>query len=184
MKSARIARFGALAAAIALVGATFAAPAVGAKPKALKCGQFAPGVEEAAEAEVIKITKKATEAKPVVMEYEQGPAFYPATSESTYFNIQVFGPSSGLYIRQEFDNRSDIDLYLLDGAGEEVASSGAFNPAPVPGVFDAGGNGGTGFESINGYPAATCEGFTIDSTAYATFGTPVTLKIWLGEPAS
>ena len=178
MRSVR--RAVAVCAVVMLVAAIFVSPA-GAKK--LKCGQFTPGVEEAAEAEVVKITPKATEAKPVAIDYEHAASLYPASVEHLYFNVQVFGPSSGLYILQEFDDHSDIDLYLLDGAGEEVASSGAFNPAPIPGVTDAGGNGGTGYESINGYAVETCQGFTIDSSAYATMGTPVSLKIWLGEPA-
>jgi len=183
----KVVRFIAVGAAIALVGATFVSPAVAAKKgKAPKCGQFAPGVEEAAEAEVLKVTPKATEAKPLVIEYEHGPALWPKT-EHLYFNIQIFGPSSGLYVRQEFSDRHDLDLYLFDGAGEEVASSGAFNPTPVavgPLDFTSGGNGGTNYESINGYPVATCEGFTIDSTNFASPGTATVLKIWLGEPAA
>lgn len=182
--SSRGARLVAVAACMALSAAIFIAPAASAKKKGLKCGQFTPGVEEAAEAELIKVTPKATEENPVVVEYEHAASLYPASTEHIYYNVQVFGPSSGLYILQEFDNQSDIDLYLFDAAGEEVASSGAFNPAPIPGVTDAGGNGGSGFESIPGHPVATCEGFTIDSSAYATMGTPVTLKLWLGEPAA
>ena len=180
MNVARSMRVVALGAVAALVLSATVVPTAHAGKK-LKCGQFSSGVEDAAEAELVKITPKATEEKPVVIEYEHGPALYPASTESLYFNIQSFGPSSGLYILQEFDNHSDIDLYLYDGAGEEVASSGAFNPLPIPGVTDAGGNGGTGYESINGYPVSTCEGFTIESLAYATFGTPATLKIWFGE---
>ena len=185
MKAARITRVVAVFSAVALVGAVFAAPATAGKKKgkALKCGSFAAGVEDAAEAELVKVTKKATEAKPVVIEFEHAPSIAEVHQEHLYFNVQVFGPSSGLYIREEFDDHSDIDLYLYNGAGEEVASSGAFNPLPIPGYTDAGGNGGAGFESIPGHPAATCEGFTIESSAYATMGTPVTLKLWLGEPA-
>ena len=181
MKAARITRLAAVIGAVALVGSVFATPATAGKK--LKCGQFASAVEGAEEAELIKVTKKATEAKPVVIEFEHAASMYPAANEHLYYNVQVFGPSSGLYIREEFDNYSDIDLYLYNGAGEEVASSGAFNPLPIPGYTDAGGNGGTGYESIPGHPVSTCEGFTIDSTAYATMGTPVTLKLWLGEPA-
>lgn len=182
----RIARLVAVCAVVTLVAGIFVAPAAVAKKKSkgVKCGAFTPGVEEAAEAELIKVTPKATEEKPVVVEYEHAASLYPVSSEHLYYNVQVYGPSSGLYILQEFDNYSDIDLYLMDAAGEEAASSGAFNPAPIPGATDAGGNGGSGFESINGHPVATCDGFTIDSSAYATMGTPVTLKIWLGEPAA
>lgn len=183
--SFRAARLIAVVASLTLVAAIFVAPAaVAKKKKGLKCGQFTPGVEEAAEAELIKVTPKATEEAPVTVEYEHAASLYPASTEHLYYNVQIYGPTSGLYILQEFDNQSDIDLYLLDAAGEEVASSGAFNPAPIPGVTDAGGNGGSGFESIPGHPVATCEGFTIDSSAYATMGTPVTLKLWLGEPAA
>lgn len=180
MHTVRPWRVAALVATLALVLGTLAVPTAHAGKK-LKCGQFAPGVEDAAEAKVVKITPKATEKKPIVIEYEHGPSLYAVSQEHLYFNIQVFGPPSGLYILQEFDNQSDIDLYLYDGAGEEVASSGAFNPAPIPGVTDANGNGGMGYESINGFPVATCEGFTIESSAYATFGTPASLKIWFGE---
>ena len=182
MASVRPLRAVMIGAVVTLILGGLAAPTAQAKKaKALKCGQFSPGIEEAADAEVVKVTTKATEQKPVVIDYEHGPSLYPAAQESLYFNVQVYGPASGLYILQEFDNQSDIDLYLYDAAGEEVASSGAFNPAPIPGVTDAGGNGGSGYESINGYATGTCEGFTIESAAYATFGTPATLKIWLGE---
>ncbi|MBW3594903.1 MAG: hypothetical protein KY391_04935 [Actinobacteria bacterium] len=184
MKAARITRFVAVLAAVALVGGVFVAPATAGKKK--KCGQFTPGVEAAAEGEVVTITKKATEAKPVVIEYEHGPAG-PSNpfdgshllNEEKFFNIQVNGPASGLYILQEFSDFHDLDLYLLDGGGGEVASSGAFNPTPV-GPFSSGGNGGTNYESISGYPVATCEGFTIRSNAYLTPGTDATLTIWLG----
>ncbi len=182
MNTARPIRAVALTAVLALaLGSVLMPVAHAGKKKALKCPAFASAVEGAEEAELVKVTPKATEEKPVVIEYEHGSAFPGPGQEHLYFNIQAFGPPSGLYILQEFDNRSDIDLYLYDAAGEEVASSGAFNPAPIPGVTDAGGNGGMGYESINGYPTATCEGFTIESDAYATFGTAATLKIWFGE---
>ena len=180
----RITRLVAVLAAMTLVAALSVAPAAAKKSKGVKCPAFTSGVEDAADAELLKITPKATEAKPITIEYEHAASLYPASTEHLYYNVQVFGPSGGLYILQEFDNYSDIDLYLLDGAGEEVASSGAFNPAPIPGYTDADGNGGTGFESIKGHPVSTCDGFTIDSSAYATMGTPVTLKIWLGEPSA
>ena len=179
------ARLVAVAACIGLLAAIFVAPAaVAKKKKGLKCGQVTSGVEDAAEAELIKVTPKATEEAPVVVEFEHAASLYPVSTEHIYYNVQAFGPPSGLYILQEFDNQSDIDLYLYDAAGEEVASSGAFNPVPIPGVTDAGGNGGSGFESIPGHPVATCEGFTVESSSYATMGTPVTLSLWLGEPAA
>lgn len=179
----KIVRIVALMASAALIAGAFAtAPALAGKKKgkALKCGQFTAGVEDAASAPVLQVTPSHTEAAPLVVEFEHGAAM-PLTAEHIYHNVQVVGPASGLYIREEFDSYSDIDLYLYDAAGEEVASSGAFNQAPVPGVFDADGNGGMGYESINGLATATCAGYTIESASYLTFGTPVTLKIWLGE---
>ena len=182
MNTVRPIRAVALVAVLALAAGSVLMPVAhaGKKKKALKCPAFASAVEGAEEAELFKVTPKATEEKPVVIEYEHGSAFPGPGQEHLYFNIQVYGPASGLYIRQEFDNQSDIDLYLYDAAGEEVASSGAFNFAPV-GPFSSDGNGGSGYESINGFPVETCDGFTIDSDAYATFGTAATLKIWFGE---
>jgi hypothetical protein len=183
----------ALVATVALVaGAFFAAPAEAAKKgpkkkKAVKCSAFTAGIEEAKEAKVVPISKKATEAAPVKIEYEHGMAG-PSNpvdgsqlfNEWLYFNIQVTGPSSGLYIKQEFSDRHDIDLYLYDAAGEEVTHSGGFNPAPV-GPFSSGGNAGTNYESISGVATSTCTGYTIGSNAYLTNGTDVTLSIWFGE---
>ncbi len=170
-----------LASAALVAGAFFAVPAEAAKKKKVKCSAFTPAVEGSEEAPVVKITPAATEEKPVEIKLEHGPALYPVSTEDLYANIQVYGPSGGLYIRSEFSDYHDIDLYLFDAAGEEVASSGAFNPAPVPGLLDAGGNGGTNYESIPGFAATQCAGYTINSHAYATYGTEVTLKVWLGE---
>jgi hypothetical protein len=174
----------ALVATAALVaGAFFAVPAEAAKKKkkAIKCSAFTPGVEDAGEAKLLKVTSKNTEKKPAVVEFEHGPALSPVQTEDFYVNIQVAAPAQGLYIHEEFADRHDIDLYLFDAAGEEVASSGAFNPAPVPGVTDAGGNGGTNYESIPGFAVDQCAGFTINSHAYATYGTPATIHVWLGK---
>lgn len=174
-------RIVALVASAALIGGAFASPAAaGKKKKAVKCGAFSPGVEDAAEAAVLKVTPKHTEDAPLVIEVEHGPALWPAHTEDKYANVQISGPASGLYIREEFPPNQDIDLYLFDAAGEEVASSGAFNPVPVPGLLDAGGNGGPTWESINGFAVATCTGLTINSHAYATPGTKATIKVWLG----
>ena len=183
MRSPRFIRTIAVVGLSALVlGAFVAAPAGAAKKKALKCSAFTPGIEGAAEAEVVKVTPKATEEKPVVIELEHGMAGPSEASlnEEQFFNIQIYGPSSGLYILEEFSDRHDVDLYLYDAAGEEVASSGAFNMAPV-GPFSAGGNGGSNYESIPGFPVSTCEGYTIRSNAYLTSGTAATIKLWFGE---
>lgn len=177
-----------LAVAALVIGAFVALPAEAAKKKALKCSPFAPAVEGAAESPVVKITPKATEKAPVEIKIEHGMAgpTNPVDgsdlfNEWKYANIQIFGPASGLYIREEFSERHDIDLYLYDAAGEEVESSGGFNTAPVSPFFDAGGRAGTNYESIPGYPVSPCQGFTIGSNAYLTYGTEATIKIWFGE---
>lgn len=181
-----------------LVGAFAAVPAEAAKKKK-KPFACAPATatppaegnsgnpEEAAEAEVLNLTAAATEEKPLVIEYEHGQAIADLGMEDTkYFAFQVVSktPGAGVYILQEWPGQeSDIDLYLSDSSGAEVASSGAFNPAPVPILLDSGGSGGQGFESISGYPADPCSPYTIESKAYLTPGEDMTLKLWLGEAA-
>jgi hypothetical protein len=169
------------------------------KPKTLTCQTFVPGVEAAAEAEVLKVDDTHTEEAPLVIEYEHGPAgpSNPVNgsnllNEELFFNIQSYSksPTAGLYILQEFDIDSDLDLYLYNAAGEEIESSGAFNQAPVvtPAVpvvgsidLSDGGKGGMGYESISGFEVEQCAGYTIRSNAYLTPGTAVTMSIWLGE---
>lgn len=176
----RSVRVGAALASLALLAAAFASPAAAKK---VKCGAFASSMEGAADAPLVKVTPKHTEEKPLTVEVEHGPALYPVATEDKYVNLQVVAPNTALYIREEFPPNQDIDLYLYDSAGEEAASSGAFNPAPVPGVLDAGGNGGATWESINGFAVPSCSPWTINSHAYMTPGTTATLKIWLGQPA-
>lgn len=188
MHSSRVRALSCAAGVLLLVGAVGAEGLAGPGKKGKKkrpCPAFAPGVEDAQEAETLKVTRKATEKKPLAIEFEHGPAAPEVATESLYFNLQVQpkAKQTGLYLRLEFDDQSDVDLYLYDESGEEAAVSGAFNPAPIPGATDAGGNGGPGFESIPGHAAARCEGFSVESRAYLTQGTPAVLKAWLGKPA-
>jgi hypothetical protein len=170
-----------IASAGMLVGALGAAPAHGKKKKPKPtCPAFTSAVEGAEEAETLVVTPKATEAKPLEQELEFAPAL-PLNAEHFFTNVQSLSPKHTLNIRLEFDGDSDIDLYLYDEAGEEVASSGAFNPAPIPGVTDAGGNGGSGFESIPDFAASQCAGYTIESASYMTPGTAAILKVWLAK---
>lgn len=196
MRTRPVVRTLALATTAALIAGAFSAPAHAGKK--LKCAAFKP-VEpasdagekaEAVEAPVVKLSPKHTEEKPFVAEYSHGPAYWdtltqtPIHEDTVYFNFQVFSkaPTSGLHVRLEWPapSPSDIDLYLFDSAGERVASSGAFNPVPAPGL-NAGGNGGQGFESIPGFAAGSCSGFTVESRAFITPGEDMTLKAWLGE---
>ncbi len=191
MKSRSVRTLAVLASAGLIVGAFAAGPADAAKkkkkPKTLTCDTFTPGMEEAAEAEVVKITPAATEENPVVIEYEHGMAGpsiplvgHPGLTESQYFNIQLYGaPNTGLWLKQEFSDRHDLDLYLFNEAGEEVAHSGGFNTLPQ--AYDSDGNATENSENIPGYPGDQCAGYTIESIAYLTPGTDVKLSIWYGE---
>lgn len=189
MKSRSMRTLSVLASVGLIVGAFAAGPADAAKKKKkkLSCAPATSAIEAAAEAPLVRVTSKATEEKPIVVEFEHPESLVqehealPDTQDEQYVNIQVVSKATeGLYIKEEFEDRHDIDLYLYDGAGEEVASSGAFNAAPV-GPFSAGGNGGENFESIPGFPADPCALYTAESAAYATPGTPVKMSIWVGE---
>ena len=198
MRSGRVIRTLAVVASVGLIFGAFVAPAEAGKKKKKKvaaCPTFAPSEPttdshegaEALEAPVQKVTAAHTEAAPLVIEHEHGMAYWdtvtqtPVQESTEFFNFQAEG-AGGLHIRAEWPGvQNDIDLYLYSD-GERVSSSGAFNPAPVPLVFDAGGNGGQGFESIPGYPVAACNGLTLESRAFISTGDTVTLKVWLGEP--
>ncbi|MGH2694637.1 MAG: hypothetical protein ACRDJJ_07430 [Actinomycetota bacterium] len=175
----------AVTASVALVFSALWATPAEAQKKKIKCPAFSAGYEDAAEAETIKVTDKATEKKPVTVEFDHPPSLVAVADDYKYYNVQIFSKArqTGLYIREEFNEVSDIDLFLYDEGGEEVASSGAFNPAPIPGLTDADGNGGSGYESISGFATERCAGFSIESHAFLTPGTDVALTIWLGKPA-
>ncbi len=193
MKARSIRTLAVMASVGLIVGALAAGPADAAKKKKPACAPYATAVEAAAEAPVVQVSDAATEEKPVVVEFEhpaslvQEAAQLPDTQDEQYVNIQVTSKApAGLYVKEEFNSRHDIDLYLYNDAAEEVASSGAFNPAPVappvgPYNLNADGRGGESWESIAGFEAAPCQGFTAESIAYATTGTPVKMTIWLGE---
>lgn len=193
MKSRSVRTLAVLASAGLILGAFVAGPADAAKKKKKPaCAPYATAVEAAAEGPVVQVTEAATADAPVVVEFEHPASLVqeapqlPDTQDEKYVNIQVTSKApAGLYVKEEFNSRHDIDLYLFDEAGEEVASSGAFNPAPVNVAdridFSSGGRGGETFESITGFEAAPCQGFTAESIAFATPGTPVKMTIWLGE---
>ena len=196
MRSGRTIRSVAVLASAALVlGALVAAPAAAGKKK---CARYAPAAPqsnadtaaEAPSAKVLKVTARATEAKPVTVELDQGPGFWiydaelhqtPVIDSTQFVNVQVVGANKGLYIRQEWatPSISDLDLYMYDVTGAEVGGSGAFNPAPLPVISSQ--TGGMGYEQVSGFDAPNCTGFTIESRSYATTGETVTLKFWLGD---
>ena len=196
----------ALLAGLALVVGAFGAGSTAAKKKKKKkkppvaaCPAFAakpPGADSESlqkdkvpAATLVKVTEAATEAKPVEVKLEHGQALWSPTQtpiqEDTEFvrlQVQSKTPTAGLYIRQEWaaPSLSDLDLYLTDKAGEEVAASGTSNVSPVP--IPAGGQdtGAQGFESISGFAALKCGDYVIKSRPFTTAGEDVTIKIWLG----
>ncbi|HVF53339.1 MAG TPA: hypothetical protein VNC78_06985 [Actinomycetota bacterium] len=171
-------------AAVALLLGALAVPAT-AKPSK-GCPKFKPGVAPASEAQVLKVTDKATVDKPLVVNFTHATALplpdmepLPVTEERLYYNIQLVTKSHapGLFILEEFEDVSDIDLYLYDASGTEVASSAVFNPVPQGPL--GGPTGGNGYESVPGLDSTPCAGYTIESRAVLTEGSAATLKIWL-----
>jgi hypothetical protein len=187
-----------------LVGALVsgsAAPASAAK----RCKPFKPGTPisdspsavDAKNEKVVKITDKATAAKPHTFTYDHGPAAWllanpqdptgssqVAIQEDTkWFNIQVDSKKRfvGLYVRQEWaaESPSDMDLYIYDKSGSQVGTSGEFNAVAGQGLGT--GDGGLGYEQVLGMGVTDCSGYTIESRAFTTAGEAMTLKVWLGS---
>lgn len=152
---------------------------------------------EATSAPVMKVTDKHTEAKPLVIDYDHGPAFWfiqdpmgtqgqrALIEDTKWFNIQVDSKARdvGLHIRQQWDPNSpdDFDLYLYDKSGGAFGQSATFNWAEgvAPGTL-GGGDGGLGYEQVLGLLASRCQGITIESRAFTTPGRAMQLVIWLG----
>jgi len=189
-----------------IVGAVAVGPAGAVKKEKGKAFSCAPATApvptegtssnaaDAAKVPVVNVTSAATEAKPLTFEFAlesaaHDPMFHTRIKESTvYHAFQVVSkkPGTGLYTKLTWPGaESDIDFYMYDSSGTMVATSGAFNPLPLDtGVahdFSAGGNGGTGFESIPGFPAAPCSPYTFESKAFLTPGETATLSVWLGK---
>ncbi len=162
------------------------------------CAPFTPG-EAGAEAKTTVVTDAATAEAPVVVEFDTEMGLgddlglqqtsYDETS-SVYQNIQVdsANPSAGLYVKIEFADRHDYDLYLLNAAGETAANSGVFNPVPEAaeegiggGSPEGGWEAGSDYESVIGINTADCAGYTAQIKSYLTTGGPVTMSTWLGE---
>lgn len=166
------------------------------KPPAVPaCPAYVPG-EQGAEAETTIVTDAATEEKPVELEFDAGRGLGgpliggvpvpPDQTKHNYHNVQIDSQAAevGLYLRLEFPDRRDYDLYLLYPDGSEASHSGDFNPvheALSCGAATTQCQSGSNFESINGIKTSDCQGWTVDSVAYLTEGGKVKLKMWLGE---
>lgn len=176
-------------AAILLVAAP-ATPSAGAGA----CKKFTPSVsesqsgehDEARDAKVVTVTDSATEDRPLIFEYAHGPgldmgASYPVViADGVFFNFQVGSarPTASVNLRAEWATPShqDVELYLYDSHGHEVAASASFNA--VPAVYNA-DDDDNGLEQIIGFGALRCEGLTLESQGGITTGVDVALSVWL-----
>lgn len=147
--------------------------------------------EKGADAETVVVTEEATEEKPIEIPVAAPQGVFPVSGGDVYQNIQVdtSGGEKGLFIRYEFPEYEDLDLYLYEAGNDEaVAQAAGFNQAPVvPGETDGTGNGGhseMGAEQIDGHPSADCAGFTAEMHSFLTEGGEYLLKVWLADPAA
>jgi hypothetical protein len=176
-----------------LVGAIAAGPAEARKKKRCRAYSSA-GVGK--DAKLTVVTDKATAKKPleVALPTEPGLGFSSPDPESgqgpvsyAYHNVQVDTKrrAAKLFVRVEFLELWDYDLYLRPDGGAASHWAAGFNQAPfVPGVTDGTGQGGhseIGAEEIHGADSLDCAGYTVDVTSATTPGGDVTVKLWLGK---
>jgi hypothetical protein len=155
------------------------------------CKPFKPGApqspsaeaEEAVDAEVNKVTDKATEKKPLTVEFTQAPGMWAdaetaVVEGSEFLNFQVISKSASatltIHVEWATPTASDIDEYLYASSGSLIAESTAFNPYPPLNES----TGGEGFEHIT-VPVSSCDGLTLESRPFMTAGEAMTLHAWL-----
>ena len=201
MKS-RFARSVAVVGAAALVmGAFVAAPAEAKKKKKKKvvvaCAPYT--TPEWAEGDVTTttVTNAATADAPLEVTIPTEPGLgFTSNSEphggdgapsAAYHNIVVdsAAASAKLFIRAEYAQTWDYDLYLRAPDAVALAWEGDFNPAtangPTPVASNQGGHPEPGASQIDGYESVDCSGFTIELAGGITPGGDVAVTIWL-EP--
>lgn len=159
------------------------------------CAAYEPG-EEGAEAKTTVVTDAATAEAPIVLDLTAGPGLtsdltgehlYDETT-SIYQNIQVdtANTNAGLYVKFEFPEYHDYDLYLNNPDGTTAANSGEFNAAVAVGESLGGGSpegaweAGTDYESVLGINTEDCRGYTAKMVSFLTNGGAVKLSMWLG----
>lgn len=145
----------------------------------------------AVDAEVVKVSEKMTEAKPLVIEFDHAPALADAVlpqmiaEDPKFFNFQVATKKAValLTFRTEWaaPSPSDIDAFVYNSSGAELASSVAFNPFGGTPVGDAFGmdDDGNGFEQIADIGLPRCAGVTFESRPSTSPGETMTLKVWV-----
>lgn len=187
-----------------VISALVAAPDAASARRA-RCEKFKPShaprgtesshSEDALKQPVITVTDRATEKQPIVIEFEQGASVagfvpftdltYSVVDDFRWFNVQLDSRKrfTGLHVRLEWPAPSpdEFDLRIYDDGGNAVAYADHFNVAPVLLDDFATGEGGMGFEYIQGFGLSDCDGVTIESAALKTIGRAMTLKLWLGD---
>ena len=152
---------------------------------AATCDPYKPGTE-GAEAETSVVTDANTEEAPLEVTVPASEGIPEADNASSYHNVQVNSSAAhtGLWVRFEFAEPEDMDLYLLFADSSEAAHAAGYNPAPVPGATDGTGNGGhseMGAEQLDGIGTDDCGGYTVDMRPFQNAPGDKTLKLWLGE---
>jgi hypothetical protein len=185
----------ALCAAVALASGALGARPVEAKnkhKKAKKCAAYQPG-ELGRGADTFVVTDKATESTPIEVELSTTPGVGLTSTDPggdtgatshVYINVQVDtkANTTGLYVRTEFPDYADYDLFLRDASGSAVAYQGDFNPVAGQGLgAGSGGHSEVGAEALDGIGSADCTGYTLDVASAITPGGTVVVKLWLGE---
>ncbi len=148
------------------------------------------------DAEVVKVTDKHTESKPLQATINVDPGFALFGDEPTYthgyLNVQVDSKAKlrGLWVSIAVPPMRDYDLYLLDGDAA-IADSNGWNPGHVLPMYtdligdqsDNGGETTLESETITGFATADCSGYTVDAAVALGEGGAVPVTIWLGEIA-
>ena len=201
-KSIKVA--GVVTSAALVLGSFVAGPADAGKRK--RCKKFKPAVpisdaetrKQAPSSKLFKVKDKHTAKKPLVIKYSHGPAAWfitdpvdaegqrPIIEDTKWYRLLVDSKKRnvGLYVRQQWSNTpvSDMDVYLYDKFGSQVAVGGDFNQVDgVEGNPLDSGTGGPGYEQISGMGAEDCSGYVVESRAFTSPGEDMQLKVWLGK---
>lgn len=162
------------------------------KKKVKPCAAYQPG-ELGQGADTFVVTDTATESTPIEVELQTEPGLGFTSTEPggdtgaishVYINVQVDtkASASGLYVRAEFPDYADYDLFLRDPSGAAIAYQADFNPVAGQGLGSgSGGHSEVGAEALDGIGTSDCVGYTLDVASSITPGGSVLVKLWLGE---
>jgi len=198
MTTSRLMRIVAVVAAATMVMGAMVAPADAKKKKKKKKPKACPtyvSPDWAGDAETTIVTDKATADAPVELEIATDPGLgFTSASEPgggdgeatfKYHNVVVdsAAASANLFVRIEYAEAWDYDLFLRTPDGAAVAYEADFNPATVGGPTPVGGNEGAhpepGAGQIDGAASLDCTGYSVEIGSAITPGGAVALTLWL-----